>query len=138
MLNQTRMTGRSGARTRTRTALVMEDDRPVRDLIGELLSGAGYAVLEASNGHQGLALAREHHPAVILVDLELPPTSGLEIIEALRSGPDTRHIPIVVVSGHHPDDGGTGDHQISGFFRKPFDVNDLLAHVERVVGSGDG
>jgi two-component system, cell cycle response regulator DivK len=118
---------------RRQTVLVMEDDAPLRALIVELLSDDGYGVIQAADGRQGLRLAREHHPSVILLDLGLPPTSGLQVLRDLRTAEQTRYIPVVAVSGHEPSVGALAEQRPDGFIRKPFDLDNLLAHVERIA-----
>jgi CheY-like chemotaxis protein len=66
-------------------ALLVEDDPATRALIAEMLRGEGWSVRQARDGEQGLALAREHVPEVILLDLALPRTSGLEVLRELKS-----------------------------------------------------
>lgn len=123
---------------RDRTVLVMEDDAPSRDLLVELLDQAGFSVLEAADGQHGLSLARERRPNVILLDLSLPPTSGLDVLDRLRAEQATRHIPVVVVSGQPPSAATAGTGQPDAYIRKPFDIGDLLAHVERVAALPEG
>ena len=67
------------------TILVVEDDENIRDLYGTALQNAGLAVLSAATATEGVTLALEHHPAVILMDIMLPDMSGHEAVEKIRN-----------------------------------------------------
>jgi DNA-binding response OmpR family regulator len=116
-----------------KAVLVIEDDGPIRGLLAELLADAGYEVLEAADGSVGLRLAQEHGPSVILLDLALPPTSGLDVLERLRTRDCTRYIPVVAMSGHHPSAVETIVPSPDGVIQKPFDIDRLLAEVHRMA-----
>jgi len=78
--------------------LVVEDDRPVSELITEYLSDAGYAVAHAFDGEQAVQMARELKPYAITLDIILPKKDGWEVLEELKSFSETRNIPVIVVS----------------------------------------
>jgi signal transduction histidine kinase/DNA-binding response OmpR family regulator len=80
------------------TVLVIEDDPAARELLRVHLSGAGYAVLAASTGHQGLDWVHQVHPDAVLLDILLPDMDGWEILQRLKADPETRAIPVMVVS----------------------------------------
>lgn len=96
-------------------------------------------LLTAMQGSLGLELAREHRPALILLDLNLPDISGDAVLEQLKQDPAVREIPVVVISGdaipsqvrRHLDLGATG------YVTKPFDVAELLRLLDETVG-GEG
>jgi DNA-binding response OmpR family regulator len=117
---------------RPSTVLIIEDDTAIRGLVAELLIGEGYAVVEAADSREGLRCAQQLKPDLILLDLGLPLTLGLDVLETLRSNQETRHIPVVVVSGHRD----LARREVSGsagLIEKPFDLANLLDHVERLV-----
>lgn len=70
--------------TDQRTVLLVEDEDVMRMTLASALEGAGYAVISASNGEEGLKLALEKHPALILTDLQMPKMGGLEMIRSVR------------------------------------------------------
>jgi DNA-binding response OmpR family regulator len=112
--------------------LIIEADTAIRGLVSVLLIGEGYAVVEAADSREGLRCAQQLKPDLILLDLGLSLTPGLDALEALRSNRETRHIPVVVVSGHR--DLFRGEIRGSaGLIEKPFDLANLLDHVERLV-----
>src|SRR5258706_4129184 len=77
--------------------LVIDDDDAVRRAIGRVLESAGFRVLLAEGGERGLAMLRESEPDAVLVDLNMPGVSGLEVLTRVReSSPDT---PVIMISG---------------------------------------
>jgi two-component system cell cycle response regulator DivK len=78
-----------------KTILVVEDDKDHLTIAAALLRYYGYAVLEAMNGNDGIKLAIERKPDLILMDLQLPEMNGIEALKVLRADPRTREIPAV-------------------------------------------
>ncbi len=81
------------------TVMVIDDDPMVRMLMVEALHEANFNVIEASDGHAGLAMFVEHKPALILADLQMPGMDGYSFCKSLRAFPDGKDVPIVVVTG---------------------------------------
>ncbi|MCG3166748.1 MAG: Regulator of RpoS [Bacteroidia bacterium] len=111
--------------------LVIEDDKIVRDNIVELLNLAGYQLTEASNGKEGLDIAKKIKPNLILCDINLPELDGYAVLKAIENIPDLSAVPFVFITGqsetHHfrkAMDQGADDYLV-----KPFDGNDLLRLV---------
>jgi diguanylate cyclase (GGDEF)-like protein len=82
------------------TVLLVEDSATYRGVMRMLLQGAGYAVLEATNGVQGVDIARLHRPDLIVLDMELPLLTGQQVAQVLREDPDTKAIPLIYISGY--------------------------------------
>ena len=80
--------------------LIVEDDLSTRVMYRDYLSHCGFRIIDAHNGHQALAKARELRPRVILTDLAVPGMDGFEFCRALQQSEDTRDIPILAVTGH--------------------------------------
>jgi CheY-like chemotaxis protein len=78
--------------------LVVEDNERNLKLVRDVLQFAGYEVISARSGEQGVALAREHAPDLVLMDLQLPAMDGTEALRILRDDPQTREIPVVAVT----------------------------------------
>jgi signal transduction histidine kinase/DNA-binding response OmpR family regulator len=76
--------------------LIVDDDEISRYLLKGILGSIGYRLLEARGGNEGLRLARESKPDLIILDLSMPDLSGFEVLEALKSDPETRQIPVVI------------------------------------------
>jgi CheY-like chemotaxis protein len=80
--------------------LIVEDDLNTRVMYRDYLSHCGFRILEAHNGHQALAKARELRPHVVLTDLAVPGMDGFEFCRALQESDTTRAIPVLAVTGH--------------------------------------
>jgi CheY-like chemotaxis protein len=79
--------------------LIVDDDEVSRYLLRGLLGNAGYRLLEARSGNEGVRLAIENKPSAIILDLSMPDLSGFEVLNILKSDPGTREIPIVIYTG---------------------------------------
>jgi CheY-like chemotaxis protein len=79
--------------------LLVEDSKFQRVANGRALAMAGYSVIHAADGEEGLRAARESIPDLILLDMMLPKLSGLEVLRALKSDVLAKHIPVIVLSG---------------------------------------
>ncbi len=78
--------------------LIIEDDDSSRKLLRDTLQVTGYRTLESVTGEEGIRLATEHRPSLILMDIQLPGISGVAALQALRSASDTRAIPVIAVT----------------------------------------
>lgn len=115
------------------TILVVDDDSAILDMIAELLGYEGYRVITSSSGGDALAHAKNNPPALILLDLMMPQMSGWQVISALRSTPQTRSIPIVLLSARRDLPAAAMDLGVQHFLEKPFDLDELLGLVEQYV-----
>lgn len=79
--------------------LLIEDSKFQRIANGRTLIKAGYVVIYAGDGDEGLRIAREHIPDLILLDMMLPKLSGLDVLRALKADVLVKHIPVIVLSG---------------------------------------
>ncbi len=78
--------------------LVIDDDPDMRDLMTKSLLKEGYEVVTASSGEEGLSLAKEWHPAVITLDVLMPQVDGWKVLKSLKSDPQTREIPVIMLT----------------------------------------
>ena len=78
--------------------LIIEDDQEIQGLLSRKLQDAGYQVLTAKDGEEGLKMLREEKPGLVLLDLSLPKISGLELLERKAALPETAQIPVIVIS----------------------------------------
>jgi CheY-like chemotaxis protein len=115
-------------RVGTHRVLVIEDDRDMRDALVEALRLEGYAVDAASDGAQGLSLARQHRPDVILLDLMMPIMSGWEFRAAQVGDPRIAEVPVIVMSAYH------NDLDVAESLPKPFRLEDMLGAIHRHAG----
>jgi signal transduction histidine kinase len=114
------------------TILYIEDDEASRVLIQRVLAYAGYKVLIASRALEGIDLARQHRPDLILTDINLPDLSGREITVRLRSDPWLAKVPIVALTAqtHALERDKTFVAGVSGYITKPVDVSTLTTTIE--------
>lgn len=82
----------------TKTILSIEDDAFLSSLVSGKLIETGFSVITAGTGHDGLAKAKLEHPHLILLDIMLPDMGGFEILEKLKADPDTKDIPVIILS----------------------------------------
>jgi len=120
------------APARTSTVLVVEDDPLLRDLYRQALTAARYRTLAVTDGLTALALIDEQMPDVLVLDLALPRVSGWDVYRDLRSRPETRTLPIIIVSGNDPRDIANQD--FVWVFSKPVDPETLIRAVDRASG----
>ncbi len=128
-----------------RTCLYVEDSQADLLLVEQLIARRNDLILlTADTGPRGLKMARDHHPDIILMDINLPGLSGLEVLEMLRDAPATSQIPVTALSSNaFPSQIEEG--LKNGFFRyltKPFKIahfmaaiNDMLLQANRQVAS---
>jgi two-component system, OmpR family, alkaline phosphatase synthesis response regulator PhoP len=117
--------------------LVVDDDPAILDLIAQLLIEEGYPVLAASNGRTALNLAREQLPKLILLDLMMPEMNGWQVVGELKAAAQTRLIPVILLSARRDLATVADDLEVAAFVEKPFDIDELLACVRRILSSND-
>ena len=83
-----------------KTILIVEDNALNQQLFAELLEDAGYATLSAGEGLDAFNLAKAHRPDLILMDIQLPAISGLEVTRWLKDEPALRHIPVIAITAY--------------------------------------
>ena len=118
-----------------RRILVVDDDASVRRFLEMVLTEAGYGVALAGNGAEALRLAASWRPDCVTMDLRMPGMNGIEAIRALRAGPDTRDIPVVVVSVVSARE--LGETGADAAVVKPVDQEALLATIRGVLEGHD-
>ena len=119
-----------------RSILIVDDDVEQTEVLAVRLGRLGYRTLKAHRGHSGLALARQHRPDLVILDLGLPDADGLDICAELDGAPPTCGTPIIIVSGMEGADivrrsRGAGCRY---YVRKPYDPNALLVLIEQEIG----
>jgi two-component system, cell cycle response regulator DivK len=120
---------------KTLSILIVEDDPNSRKLLRDVLDTEGYVTLEAVTAEDGIQLARDTLPALILMDIRLPGINGIEALRQLRIDARTRGIPVIAVTAsvmqaQQNDALGAG---FDAFEPKPVNVGALLATVRRLV-----
>ena len=119
--------------------LVVEDHPLNRKLVRDVLLAAGYEVVEATTGEEGLSLAEAAPPDLVLMDLQLPGIDGTETLRRLRAGPLARSVPVVAVTAFAMpgDRAGAADAGFDGYVEKPISVRALPAQVRAYLDGAD-
>ncbi len=123
-----------------KTVLVVDDEYALVESLTELLQDEGYRVISAGNGREGLAKLQKDKPDLVLVDLMMPIADGRELIRGMRSLPDYRSIPVVMMSAAAKEVAlpiRDRSLNVSQYLQKPFRFEKLLEAIEQFVARGD-
>jgi two-component system cell cycle response regulator DivK len=131
------MTGRrSEARQAAKTVLIVEDNELNMKLFHDLLDAHGYGTLQTRSGIDALRLAREHRPDLILMDIQLPEVSGLEVTKWLKDDEELRDIPVIAVTAFamKGDEERIREGGCESYISKPISIATFLETVRRYLG----
>lgn len=119
----------------SRRVLIVEDNELNIKLFCDLLQAHGYETLQTKEGLEALKMARLHRPALILMDIQLPEVSGLEVTRWLKQDPELQHIPVVAVTAFamRGDEEKMRAGGCSGYLAKPISVERLINIVKQFV-----
>ena len=120
--------------------LIVEDNEKNLKLLRDVLQVKGYRTLEARTGNEGLRLAREELPALVLMDIQLPDISGIAALGQLRADPAARAIPVIAVSASamQEEQEKITASGFDGYIMKPIDLRSFLEQVQRYAGTSSG
>jgi two-component system, cell cycle response regulator DivK len=115
--------------------LLVEDDSKSRKLVRDLLTVKGYTLVEAETGEEGVRLAQERRPSLVLMDIRLPGIDGIQALERLRAEVATREIPVMAMTASvmAGDRRKVLDAGFDAFLSKPIKIRDFLAAVEELL-----
>jgi CheY-like chemotaxis protein len=115
--------------------LIVEDNDKNRKLVRDTLQVKGYRTVEAVTGEEGVRLAREQRPALVLMDIQLPGIDGIEALKQLRADPLTRAIPVIAITASvmPHDRQKIMSAGFDGFQGKPISVRELLETVRGIL-----
>lgn len=119
-----------------KTVLIVEDNELNMKLFHDLVEAQGYRALQTTDGVEALKLARSHQPDLILMDIQLPQVSGLEVTKWLKGDESLRHIPVIAVTAFAMK----GDEEkiraggCEDYIAKPIAVNDFLETLKSYLG----
>ena len=122
-----------------KTVLIVEDNELNMKLFNDLLDAYGYATLQTRSGMDALAIAREHRPDLILMDIQLPEVSGLEVTKWLKDDDELRAIPVIAVTAFAMK----GDEErirrggCEAYLSKPISVGMFIDTVRQFIGDGE-
>ena len=115
--------------------LVVEDTQNNRRILNDLLTNAGFEVIEAVDGEKGVAMAAEQKPDLILMDIQLPLVDGYEATRRIKANPDLKAIPIIVVTSYalSGDEAKARAAGCDDFVPKPYSPRQLLAKIREFL-----
>jgi len=126
----------AGDTATARKVLIVDDDFEIVDSIRYALEGAGYEVVVARDGNQGIALAERENPDLMILDMMMPKRSGFLVLEKLRRGRDVP-LPVIMITGNEGN-----RHRayaellgVSDYIRKPFAMDRLVGAVDNLLSS---
>ena len=126
-----------GSAVRARkVVMIVEDNELNMKLFHDLLDAHGYATLQTRNGRDALGLARRYRPALILMDIQLPEVSGLEVTRWLKDDDELRHIPVIAVTAFamKGDEERIRGGGCEAYISKPISVLSFIATVRKFIG----
>ncbi len=120
----------------TKTVLVVEDNELNMKLFHDLLEASGYTTIQTRSGLEAIDLAREHRPDLILMDIQLPEVSGLEVTKWMKEDDDLRAIPIIAVTAFamKGDEDRIRQGGCEAYLSKPISVGKFLETVKAYLG----
>jgi two-component system cell cycle response regulator DivK len=118
--------------------LIVEDQEDNRAILRDVLSTAGYELIEAVDGGEGVALAQKERPDLILMDIQLPVLDGYEATRRIKATQELKAIPIIAVTSYalSGDEAKARAAGCDGYVTKPFSPRQLLAKVREYLPSG--
>ncbi|HTU58384.1 MAG TPA: response regulator [Polyangiales bacterium] len=118
--------------------LIVEDEPDLQQVLEYNLKQAGHDVFATKLGQEGMRFARDHRPDLVLLDLMLPDTSGIEVCRALKESPNTKAIPVLMVTARGEEIDRVVGFEIGAddYVVKPFSVRELLLRVQAVLRRG--
>ncbi|MEX0851842.1 MAG: response regulator [Bauldia sp.] len=121
-----------------KTVLVVEDNELNMKLFHDLLEASGYNIVQTRNGLEAIDLAREHRPDLILMDIQLPEVSGLEVTKWIKEDDELRTIPVIAVTAFamKGDEERIRQGGCEAYLSKPISVHTFLETVKSYLGDG--
>ena len=123
----------------TKRILIIEDQDDNRTIMRDLLNTAGYRLIEAVDGEEGVKLAQSERPDLILMDIQLPILDGYEATRRIRASVELKSIPIIAVTSYalSGDDAKARAAGCDGYVAKPFSPRELLAKVREFLPNAE-
>ena len=119
----------------SRTILIVEDNDLNMKLLNDLLQAHGYSTLQTMDGRDVIKIAREHNPDLILMDIQLPEISGLEVTKMLKADDDLKSIPVIAVTAFamKGDEERIREGGCEGYIAKPISVPTFLDTISKFL-----
>jgi two-component system cell cycle response regulator DivK len=124
----------------SKKVLIVEDNELNMKLFNDLLEAHGYATVQTRNGMEALDLARTHRPDLILMDIQLPEVSGLQVTQWIKEDPTLKHIPVIAITAFamKGDEEKIRQGGCEAYLSKPISVVKFLETVRNFVGGQNG
>ncbi len=115
--------------------LIVEDNEKNMKLVRDILQAKGYETMEAVNAEDGIKMALERVPDLVLMDIQLPGMNGMEALKVLRAEPATSQVPVIAITASvmTQDRQQIMDTGFNGFIEKPINLKDFLAAVQATI-----
>jgi two-component system cell cycle response regulator DivK len=119
-----------------KSVLIVEDNELNMKLFNDLLEAHGYETIQTRDGIQALGMARDNRPDLILMDIQLPEVSGLEVTKWLKEDDDLKHIPVIAITAFamKGDEEKIRDGGCEDYIAKPITVSRFLETVQKYIG----
>lgn len=116
--------------------MIVEDNELNMKLFNDLLEAHGYVVVQATNGYDAMKLAREHMPNLILMDIQLPEVSGLDVTRWLKQDDTLKHIPVIAVTAFamKGDEEKIREGGCEAYIAKPIAIMSFLETIAKFLG----
>jgi DNA-binding response OmpR family regulator len=121
-----------------RKVLIADDETNIRNILDFTLHAEGFEAIAARSGDEAFTLAVSEQPALVILDVMMPGTSGIEICRRLKQDPRTHHLPVVLLTAR-----ASGEDRAAGtaagadaYVTKPFSPHKVVEVVERLLGAG--
>ena len=117
-------------------ALIIEDDNNNMELISYILEHYGYETIKAATGQEGYTLAAEHKPDFIILDIQLPDMTGIDVLQVIRSKPGGEQVPVIAMTSFAM----AGDREAminagcNGYIEKPIEPERVMNQIIKIVG----
>jgi len=119
-----------------KTVLIVEDNELNMKLFHDLLEAQGYSTLQTKDGKEALQLAREHRPDLVLMDIQLPEVSGLEVTKWIKEDDELKSIPVIAIAAFAMKENVEKIRQgvYEAYISKPISVTEFLETVPELIG----
>ena len=120
--------------------LVVDDEPEVVEFLRERLKANNFQAISAADGEEGLRMAVQEPPDLIVLDLVMPKKDGFDMLRKLKVNESTKNIPVIVLTAKSETEVifKTQEHGASDYIIKPYDFSTLLKYINRHIGSSDG
>ena len=118
------------------TILIVDDSAMIRRIVGQILKGFGYSILQAENGEIAFEITKDQKPDLVVMDIEMPVMNGIDSTKKIKTDPSTSHIPVLMFTslGSEEDIRQSNEAGCSGFLNKPICEGELKEAIENILG----